>query len=700
MLITKKTYSIISLLIPFLFLMHSGCRFGRKNAPISAPATPQTNDSNENANISNLESLFKLTDKTAKVASPYKCTPLSVTDEAGNIATVVIPPKAFDESQAVTLHATKLVINETFDGTNLMGIEFQPAGKKLNCPSLVRLKLTQSNDSFSQIRLYQMTSAGKIRPLTRQTIGESTIEGYLYSTDPCFAGIATSATLLSLAANYAGDTVFDNADEMQQRVEEMIELGSGLKQFGRDTDGQSLIDRAWNIVMNDLNTILNQPIPDRPCQDYLDSLMKYAGVISSFKKSNNVTNSLGARIRDVLNKCPIKGYLTYYLYTIPYLINFYAEGHIPFYTSDIGFIGESQNNLVIDSPVLTEEDMSIWFDGNGQAKYSISGSMDNTSFLELKLKMKVVCDASYLRLDFFGEIPERGLIHAIHLECEDNVNSIQFDLSPLREPFIWLKGPCDTRTYDLTFYYHNGAQTILTSGDTDLEAVEVWTLNIELEPATVFITGIKPLTMKSVIDINDSPAVTLGAYGNPPGGAYQWSIISGSDKVNVIGNTTGQFLTLRPVSESASKNDIEVSVEYKTSEGEARYNANLTSHKPGSVRLLSKNTEFINRANESGYTTTRLYMVLDQFGERFPLGKLFMDEDLIPIYNPYNTDFREKTTWTDEYSIYPDGYTLLWPGREGVPHDYEAQVRQKVRADGYQVLDHVLVWKWDGVRRP
>ncbi len=84
--------------------------------------------------------------------------------------------------------------------------------------------------------------------------------------------------------------------------------------------------------------------------------------------------------------------------------------------------------------------------------------------------------------------------------------------------------------------------------------------------------------------------------------------------------------------------------------------------------------------------------MLDQFGERFPMGILQLSEDMIALSNPYNTNFVEEGAVTDSNSEYDDNYILVFEGQQ-MPVDYIARVRQVVRANGVQIIDQILIWK-------
>jgi hypothetical protein len=216
------------------------------------------------------------------------------------------------------------------------------------------------------------------------------------------------------------------------------------------------------------------------------------------------------------------------------------------------------------------------------------------------------------------------------------------------------------------------------------------------EVPTATINGAGPLLLYGGTETSAPPTLTLECVGRPSGGTFQWAVGGGASKVGIDGGLNESTLMLRALEPSDSPGDVNVQVTYATARGTATAQASLTVHTPRSAAQLSEQVNTFNGPTEYGYDDTVRYRILDQFGNQFPEGDLFLDEDLQVLVNPYNTPFVEKEYQSDANAEYNDHYTLIFRNQP-VPSDYLAKVRQVVRAESVQILDHIVVWKSTGV---
>jgi len=180
---------------------------------------------------------------------------------------------------------------------------------------------------------------------------------------------------------------------------------------------------------------------------------------------------------------------------------------------------------------------------------------------------------------------------------------------------------------------------------------------------------------------------------NEPSPQYSWSILQGSDKIRISNEENlRETINVKPIAPSLAKGDIVLSVDVTTQEGIANATTNLTVYKPSSVLQLWKLKRTFNGPDNYGYDSTVRYLILDQFGGCFPKGFSNLTEKLDILYNPYNTEFVPREYLSDKNAEYEDHYILLFHNQK-VPDDYLARVRQKVEADGFQILDHIIVWR-------
>ncbi len=209
---------------------------------------------------------------------------------------------------------------------------------------------------------------------------------------------------------------------------------------------------------------------------------------------------------------------------------------------------------------------------------------------------------------------------------------------------------------------------------------------------TVSIQGVGPLLLYRESETTGSPILMLEGVGDPPDGTYTWFVLAGTEKIQLEGDISHRSLPMKPLQKSDSRGDVTIQLTYTTPDGTATARESLTVHTPSFATQISTRTDTSNGPIEYGYDFTVRYRILDQFGERFPEGDLFLDEDMVVLVNPYNTTFEEREYMSDSSAEYNDHYTLLFYSQP-VPSDYIARVRQVVRANGVEVLDHILVWK-------
>ena len=207
----------------------------------------------------------------------------------------------------------------------------------------------------------------------------------------------------------------------------------------------------------------------------------------------------------------------------------------------------------------------------------------------------------------------------------------------------------------------------------------------------VSIKGTGPLLLYKETATSGSPHLTLQGVGQPPDGTFRWSVLAGAEKIKFESDVNQSSIAVRAIRRSDIPEDVVLELTYTTSDGDATAEAPLTVHTPDSAIRVSTNTTLFNGPIEYGYDFTVRYRILDQFGERFPQGFLSLDETLVVVTNPYATKFEERQYISDANAEYDDHYTLTFD-YQPVPGDYLARVRQIVRAEGIQFLDHILIW--------
>jgi regulator of RNase E activity RraB len=193
-----------------------------------------------------------------------------------------------------------------------------------------------------------------------------------------------------------------------------------------------------------------------------------------------------------------------------------------------------------------------------------------------------------------------------------------------------------------------------------------------------------------------SPVVTYRAQGVPSGGAFEWTVILGNEKISIEGPLDQQEFRIKAIAPSQVGEDIRIKVKYTTEQGSATDTLALTAHKPESAVEISQERHDFNGPDLFGYEIMVKYRVLNQFSDRFPEQIVNLEETLDVITNPYGTQFISRNYITDENAEYIDEYELTFEG-QSVPLDYIAKVRQRVFAEGFQILDQILLYGPTGV---
>ncbi len=302
------------------------------------------------------------------------------------------------------------------------------------------------------------------------------------------------------------------------------------------------------------------------------------------------------------------------------------------------------------------------------------------------------------------ETPEGYFIRAL---TRDNFSRLRIQIyipegnvSPHNNPGLHNPSTEDT---NITF---DPSKIIAVPANTNKQRLGLRPKEKEEEEPKVIITGVKPLILCKEEEGRGSPLLLLHADGTPSGGSYRWSLVEGADKVEILGATNTNTLQLHPKKPSQDRNDVVVRVDYSCDEGLASDQVALTIHKPSYSCVVSRtkrtfNGDMIitvhggkrtfNNGPYYGYETIITYRILDQFRERFPEQIIFLEEDLTIEINPFNTPFIESDFISEPNAEYYDFYAIIFE-KQPVPPNYVARVRQIVKAGGFIILNHTLLY--------
>lgn len=190
------------------------------------------------------------------------------------------------------------------------------------------------------------------------------------------------------------------------------------------------------------------------------------------------------------------------------------------------------------------------------------------------------------------------------------------------------------------------------------------------------------------------------------GGKYEWTILSGEDKVQLMGDAwDNRIVKVQPIKESSTLNDVMIGASY-TVGGQTSYGDHfMTVLKPIALELLWEETKTkLNKDRQIiDYATTYWYRAIDQLVQPISVEGMYVREalELLPGYTYDPGKVKEWTDYTDPSGIFRDCLepdiprNLFGQPKGAIPLDYYVSLKQTIFVEGWDVATRRLTYHYN-----
>lgn len=202
-----------------------------------------------------------------------------------------------------------------------------------------------------------------------------------------------------------------------------------------------------------------------------------------------------------------------------------------------------------------------------------------------------------------------------------------------------------------------------------------------------------------------SPKVILDTITDPPSGNYEWTILSGQDKVRFVGNTNSESAVIQGIAPSEENNDVAIKVTYMIESQICEATHYITVQKPTLLKVLDGYPKTEVQYNNTGkivdYTTTYGYQVMDQLNPANPIYAKMKATELIQIvcanqWYVYLTSIYFRSILTNDLGIFED--ELQPPLKRfgpPIPVNLLCKYQQRIEVAGWPMDIRCLIYYYD-----
>lgn len=319
---TKKNNSFVSYVtiisIIFLIIFQIGCQ--ESNNPVGV----------EDIVASKTETITPLTGGI-----------IEITTENVGIIQLIVPPMAVSDTERITIQVLNKYLSNPFSNNIIPTIRILPDGLRLD--SLVTLKLVLNNpvSDTSKTILYYLMKPDLALPLKTRWVNKSEVIGEIYHFSDYGGAVPTEQEIQSQAGSLINQFSCDvwNWQSFSQFISAMLEYIELAQLLGYDDLAQQLINQLEQRIIDQVNSFLDQPIPEEPCGYYINTLLKYSEMVFTMVNNEALVERCQNRISEVLNRCYIRGEIEFdYDYS-------YSDANGTIHRSHSGFVPFYVNTL-------------------------------------------------------------------------------------------------------------------------------------------------------------------------------------------------------------------------------------------------------------------------------------------------------------------------------------------------------------------
>jgi len=278
--------------------------------------------------------------KTESITSQTGGTIELTADKVGKIQ-LIFPPHAVSDTQKITVQVLNTSLPNPFSKNIIPTIRILPSGLRLD--SLVTLKLVLSNPvaDTSKTILYYLMKPELALPLKTHWISNSTVVGEIYHFSDYGGAVPTEKEIQNQANSLINQFNCDvwNWQAFGQFVTAMLKYIELAQMLGYDNLADQLINRIEQRIIDQVNSFLDQPIPDEPCGYYINTLLKYSELVFTMVNDQTLKERCQNRINEILNRCYVRGEIEFdynYSYTDANgTVQRTHSGFVPFYVNTV-----------------------------------------------------------------------------------------------------------------------------------------------------------------------------------------------------------------------------------------------------------------------------------------------------------------------------------------------------------------------------
>lgn len=327
-------------------------------------------------------------DTASIVLSPDSTGHLAVTNDRMDLIELVLPAGAVTEPIRISLTALNQSISEGWDRQISLRIKIEPEGLVLKIPGLLIVSYSEPLDSADQLRIFNTSVSNEFSIVPWQNVSDTCIKGKVYHFSEFEVGTPEISRLTDLAGKMPSNEIFDHATEFDNTLGQMIELASLFDQIGLHADANSLREGTTRLAEKVADDILDQPLPTDPCGNYMREFFYNGQVLGQYLKTGTQIDRLRNRAGEILNQCPLKGNISFHIYSIPRSIEGGLSVPITVVNnSTSGLSGGGINHFWLGGPGFVTPEGTMKISAGGEVDNKVEGNFQIDPPFDVKLKV-------------------------------------------------------------------------------------------------------------------------------------------------------------------------------------------------------------------------------------------------------------------------------------------------------------------------
>jgi len=292
---------------------------------------------------------------------------VTVTNSRNDSITLIVPRYALWEPTTITLTTFDIQPNNPIQKNIFPGVSISPCGFRPHRLATLKVIFAETSADTSLSTLFHIKQSDFVLPLGNMAVTDSSIEGEIYHFSDYSGGDPSQGEVID-QANKAAEVCASNIYDWQGTYEPVKALERWYKMlefYENKNEAEARFKEMQEILARDAENFINQPVPENPCGEYKNTLMKYIQLILPqltdpylWTQYGNLWHRYIDRLHQLLDHCTIAGDITCHHVIEQEMGGMYekwiVKGEIPFFPADPGQIT-----------------------GNGKADIDVTGQADD-----------------------------------------------------------------------------------------------------------------------------------------------------------------------------------------------------------------------------------------------------------------------------------------------------------------------------------